>query len=195
MEAESWCTWWRYQMETFSALLAIYVGNSPVTGEFPAQRPVTRSFEVFVDLRLNKRSWGWWVNNREAGDFGRHRAHYDVIVMFVEIIVHALFVYCRYHRFHHTASYLHAVIKCMNSLSWIFNLEKKLIANFRISTWNNHDIQTSMEFIQLVLMGVILLYVYSYTHTSCNVKLLHIPLLRADRYMHHHGKISENEVW
>ena len=56
--------WWRHQMETFSALLAICAGNSPVNGEFPAQRPVTRSFDVFFDLRLNKRlskqSWGWW---------------------------------------------------------------------------------------------------------------------------------------
>ena len=51
-------------METFSALLAICAGNSPVSGEFPAQRPVTRSFDVFFDLRLNKRlsnqSWDWW---------------------------------------------------------------------------------------------------------------------------------------
>ena len=51
-------------METFSALLAISAGNSPVTGEFPAQRPVTRGFDVFFDLRLNKRLckqlWGWW---------------------------------------------------------------------------------------------------------------------------------------
>ena len=57
-------SWWRHQMETFSALLAICAGNSPVSGEFPAQRPVTRSFDVFFDLRLNKRSskqsWGWW---------------------------------------------------------------------------------------------------------------------------------------
>ena len=30
-------------------------GNSPVPGEFPAQRPVTRSFDVFFDVRLNKR--------------------------------------------------------------------------------------------------------------------------------------------
>ena len=56
--------WWRHQMETFSALLTICVGNSPVPGEVPAQRPVTRSFDVFFDLRLNKRlskqSWGWW---------------------------------------------------------------------------------------------------------------------------------------
>ena len=37
-------------MKTFFALLAIYVGNSPVTGEFPAQRPVTRSFDIFFDL-------------------------------------------------------------------------------------------------------------------------------------------------
>ena len=42
-------------METFSALLAICAGNSPVTGEFPAQRPVTRSFDIFFDLHLNKR--------------------------------------------------------------------------------------------------------------------------------------------
>ena len=51
-------------METFSALLAICAGNSPVTGEFPAQRRVTRSFDVSFDLLLNKRlskqSWGWW---------------------------------------------------------------------------------------------------------------------------------------
>ena len=44
-------------MEAFSALLAICVGNSALTGEFRAQRPVTR-----------------WVNNREAGDLIRHRA-------------------------------------------------------------------------------------------------------------------------
>ena len=39
----------------FSALLAICAGNSPVTGEFPTQRPVTRSFDIFFDLRLSKR--------------------------------------------------------------------------------------------------------------------------------------------
>ena len=58
-------SWWRHQMETFfSALLALCAGNSPITGEFPAQRPVTRSFNAFFDLPLNKRlseqSWGWW---------------------------------------------------------------------------------------------------------------------------------------
>ena len=56
--------WWRHQMETFSALLALCAANSPVTGEFLAQRPVTRTFEVFFDLcrdrRLSKQSWGWW---------------------------------------------------------------------------------------------------------------------------------------
>ena len=47
--------WWRHQMETCSALLAISPGNSPVTGEFSAQRPVTRGFDVFFDLCQNKR--------------------------------------------------------------------------------------------------------------------------------------------
>ena len=49
--AERFCAWWRHQMETFSALLALCEGNSPV----PSARPVTRSFDVFFDLRLNKR--------------------------------------------------------------------------------------------------------------------------------------------
>ena len=63
-ECNTWSNkWWRHQMETCSALLAICAGNSPATGEFPAQRPVTRSFDVFFDLCLNERlsmqSWGW----------------------------------------------------------------------------------------------------------------------------------------
>ena len=51
-------------METLSALLAICAGNSPVSGEFPAQRPATRGFDVFFEQRpnkqLSKQSWGWW---------------------------------------------------------------------------------------------------------------------------------------
>ena len=62
---------------TFSAWLALCARNSPMTGEFPSQRPVTRSFDVFSDLRMNK----WWVNNHEAGELRRHQAHYDVTVM------------------------------------------------------------------------------------------------------------------
>ena len=62
-------------METFSVLLVICVGNWPVPGEFPAQRPVTRSFDVFFHLRLNKQlskqSW------HEAGDLRRYCTHYD----------------------------------------------------------------------------------------------------------------------
>ena len=54
-------SWWRHQVETFSALLAICAGNSPVPSEFPAQRPVTRSFDVsLICARINR-----WVNNRK----------------------------------------------------------------------------------------------------------------------------------
>ena len=72
-------TSWRLQMETSCALLALSVGNSRVTGEFPSQRPVTRSFDVFFDLRLKN----GWVNNEDAGDLRSHRAHYDVTVMWL----------------------------------------------------------------------------------------------------------------
>ena len=51
-------------MEIFSALLSLCAGNSPVTGEFPTQRPVTQSCDVFFDLCLNKRlrkqTRRWW---------------------------------------------------------------------------------------------------------------------------------------
>ena len=50
------------------------------TGEVLSQRPVTRSFDIFGDLRLNNA----WINNREAGDLRRHRGHYDVILMIID---------------------------------------------------------------------------------------------------------------
>ena len=69
-------TWWRHQMEIISALLAICAGNSPVTGEFPPQRPVTRSFDVYFDLRpnerLSKQWWGWWFETLSRS-LWRHR--------------------------------------------------------------------------------------------------------------------------
>ena len=59
---------WRHQMEIFCALLAFSAGNSPVTGEFPEQKPVTRSFDIIFDLRLykplSKQSWGWWFETQ-----------------------------------------------------------------------------------------------------------------------------------
>ena len=54
-------SWWRHQMETFPALLVLCAANSPVTGEFSSQRPVTQSFDVFFDLRLNR-----WLNEQSS---------------------------------------------------------------------------------------------------------------------------------
>ena len=74
-------SWWRHQMETFSALLAICAENSPVPGEFSTQRPVTRSFHVYFDLRpnkgLSKQLWGWWFETQSC-PLWRHRNDTDV---------------------------------------------------------------------------------------------------------------------
>ena len=56
--------------------LLVLTREISVTGEFPAQWPVTRSF----DLRLNK----WLSKQSEAGDSRRHRARYDVTVMLMK---------------------------------------------------------------------------------------------------------------
>ena len=60
-------SWWCQQIETFSTSLAICPWNSPVTGIFPTQMAVTRSFDVFFDLRLNKR-----LSKLECGTWYHH---------------------------------------------------------------------------------------------------------------------------
>ena len=89
-------------METFSALLALCAGNSPVTGEFSTQRPVTRSFDVFFDIG----AWiNGWVNNPEAGDLRRNRTHYDVIVMIAPVAVnHPQMIHCHLGQYYHCLS-------------------------------------------------------------------------------------------
>ena len=59
-------------------LLALCAENSQVTGEFPSHRSVTRSFDVFFDLRLNKNDC---VNSRHTSDLRYHCAHYEVNVI------------------------------------------------------------------------------------------------------------------
>ena len=62
--------------------LTLCAGNSPITGEFLAQRPVTWSFGVSFDLRLNKRlskqSWGWWFET-PSRSFWRHCNGYSFV--------------------------------------------------------------------------------------------------------------------
>ena len=69
---------WKYpSVKLFSALLAICVGKSPVTGQFPTQRPLTQSFHVsLICFWING-----WVNNGDVGDLRHNSAHYDVKVM------------------------------------------------------------------------------------------------------------------
>ena len=64
-------------METFSALLAICAGNSPV----PVNSPHNGQWRGALMFTLICARINGWVNNREAGDLRRHRCHYDVIVM------------------------------------------------------------------------------------------------------------------
>ena len=90
-------------METFSALLAICAGNSPIPGE---QRPVTRSFYgFFICTRING-----GVNKGEADDLRRHRVHYDAIVMDVEgieltreVLIHIFMIKCKSFLVQHTS--------------------------------------------------------------------------------------------
>ena len=76
-------SWWRHQMETFSGLLALCAGNSPV----PVNSPHKGQWHGALMFSL---IYAWindWVNNREAVDLRRYRGHYDVTVM---LLIHAV---------------------------------------------------------------------------------------------------------
>ena len=62
--------------EKFTALLALWEGNPPVTGGFLSQRPVTRGFGVFFYLCLNKR-----LSKQSLSKQSRRWWHCDDVIM------------------------------------------------------------------------------------------------------------------
>ena len=117
MVQEKCLPWWRHHMETFSALLALCVGNSAVTSEFLSQRPVTRSFDVFFYLRLNKhlskQSRRRWFETplhlswRHCNNSIHHQ--YTVNGETIRLILHrCLTMSCM------------VIIQSLNSVKWIF---------------------------------------------------------------------------
>ena len=159
--------WWRHQMETFSALLAICAGNSPVSGEFPAQRPVTRSFDVFFDVRV-------WVNTREAGDLRRYRIHYDVIVMVYPHVIASVIIIVwpdlderssRTSGFHNIASkkrWSEDALEEIDQLTQIVCYFYSLIKiYYGIRSRGNHIECNICPFIYAVLLGFVLFFFIS----------------------------------
>ena len=72
-------SWWRHQMETFSALLAICAGIHRSLVNFPHKGQWRGALMFsFICVWINA-----WVNNRKAGDLRRYRAYYDVTVMMI----------------------------------------------------------------------------------------------------------------
>ena len=124
-------TWCRHQMETFSALLVICAGNSPVPGEFLAQRPVTRSFDVSFDLRMNKRlnnqSWGWWFGTpswslwRQCNGIDLSRDEPEWLPMMPDA---------------HTANQTTDVHSCSKVMGFFFLRWQNMVFIFKVQTWN-----------------------------------------------------------
>ena len=122
-------------MKTFSALLAICAGNPPVPDDFPAQRPVTRSFNVFfICVWINA-----WVNNRKAGDLRRYRAHYDVTVMWPDYMIYLLILFR------------------VTSLAWGINMFRPVPVRkpWKIDKWQRVAWQHNTNKILTVTVGII----------------------------------------
>ena len=87
-------SWWRHQMETIFRVTGPLCGEFTGHGEFPSQRPVKRSFDVFFDMcfnkRLSKQSWGWsfetpsrplWRHCKTHGIITRYGANYNFMAI------------------------------------------------------------------------------------------------------------------
>ena len=142
-------------METFSASLAICTGNSPVLGEFPSQRPVTRIFDVFFDLRLNKRLskqwWDWWFETLSR-PLWRHRnallakgtPEYLIFLILISIIIcpwilsswNAFVILCSNLTFHGACISLKFPLKCQSTSSYKYVTAGTLTRHFCL----HHDI-------------------------------------------------------
>ena len=127
-------SWWRHQMERFFVSLGLCAGNSPVTGEFPSQRPVTRSFDGFFFIC----AWtNGWVNNRYAGDFDfrRHHAHCDVTVMSMLVLemisMHIFYVIYSLQYVHGRHQQNRDGMQCMSSFKQIGNITTVIFTRFR----------------------------------------------------------------
>ena len=148
-------------METFSALLAFCAGNSPVQGEFPAQRPVTRSSDVFFDLRPNKRlskqSSCWW-SETPSSSLWRHRN----VLLFCHCHCFILYIMTRYITFDVFIELINSVYLNSGHINWIFyyyhlminhvicfhNCAPDLRESEQLARWR-HQIETSSVLLAL----------------------------------------------
>ena len=135
-------SWWCHQMEIFSALLALCEGNPPVTGGFPSQRPVTRSFAVFFDLHLTKRA---------TCDLRCHCTHYDITVMYHQSFGATMGVYAiPTHLWtpHGKLSKLHLLIITERQLkcTWFLKLRLRLRLRLRQCLFNQNRYRYHIRF-------------------------------------------------
>ena len=114
--------WWRHQMETFLRYCPFVRGihrsqlNSPHKGQWGGALMFSLIY-AWINV---------WVNNREAGDLRRHRAHYDVILMLTNCVLHSN-IFWRY-----TNKQLHEVWSSL-ILDWMiqFSSFNSLIKNIQ----------------------------------------------------------------
>ena len=118
---------WCHQMETFSMLLAICVGNSPVNSELPRTKASNVELWCFLWSALVA-CINSWVNNGEVGDLRCHHTHYDSIVMHYlnqcwvskSLTLHGKFQW-RFKRFHSRRSRFENVVSKMSTI--LFRLQ------------------------------------------------------------------------
>ena len=105
--------WWRHRMETFSVLLTLCLGNSPVGHRWiPFSKTSEAERWYFLVLRLNTAR----TNSRDAGGLGHHRAHYDVTVMriWVKLVGYTIKHMCIFFR-------MNSVTRPLMMTSWCGN--------------------------------------------------------------------------
>ena len=148
-------TWWRRQMETFSALLAICAGNSPV----PVNSPHKGQWRGALMFSLICVWINGWINNHEVGDLRRYRVHYDVIVMLFAFCIPLTeishcrtlvlsFVNMSYWLVEQTIVSM-LLMLCSNQVSAIHGLDTTLVYMYHISDHLIRDVIVNFSFCEV----------------------------------------------
>ena len=172
-------SWWRHQMETFSALLALCAGSSPV----PVTSPHIGQWREALMFSL---IWVWindWVNNREADDLRRQHGHYDVNVMCIvedlpwqKTFPHPVLIIDKMHHQHSNQKFMNisiceSDIKSFMIFLWLhlsstYTLPLYILRAILFCLWINHEYCETFSFLKNI-------WIHNYAHFFFKMQTMH----------------------
>ena len=186
-------------MEKFSALLVICARNSPVAGEFPAQRPMTRSFDIFFDLLPNKRLsnkqwWSWWFETPSSPLWRHCNVPVSTLTYFHGILLHVCISITATSNNHQDILlhlHLDCLFSCLRALASNETLKLHITGHLWRESTNDPIMRKVSQFYD-VTMGMVFLSRTNDDFSQFSVKKLLQKTCTKDLYIHIYNQSHNN---